>query len=60
MTYAAVCEIMLHLNNFTIFDDYSDGVYKLRASVYYERPAQTERDRELVNESLLMKVCSCQ
>ena len=56
MTYAAVCEIMLHLNNFTIFDDYSDGVYKIRASIYYERPSQIEQDKGVINDKEVLKV----
>jgi len=40
MTYAAVCEIMLHLNNFTIFDDYNEGTYRLRIAGYYEKGQQ--------------------
>ena len=42
MTYAASVEIILHLNQFTISDEYSEGIYKLRSSIYYEKPVQVE------------------
>lgn len=34
MTYAAIGEISIHLNEVTIGDTYSEGLYKLRISVY--------------------------
>ena len=40
MTYAALAEIALHLNEFTINDYHSEGLYQIRASVYYEKPVQ--------------------
>lgn len=40
MTYAALAEIALHLNEFTIHDYHSEGLYQIRASVYYEKPVQ--------------------
>jgi hypothetical protein len=42
MTYCGVAELLVHLNTFSIKDSYSDGVYKLRMSMYYEKPLQVE------------------
>ena len=48
MSYVGICEVMLHLNNFSIFDEYSDGYYKLKSSIYYEKlvPADNQKGKE--------------
>jgi hypothetical protein len=40
MTYAGLCEVALHLNDFKISDPYGEGYYRLRISIYYEKPDQ--------------------
>lgn len=42
MTYAATAEILIHLNEFSINDSYSEGIYRMRSSVYYEKTVQKE------------------
>ena len=56
MTYAALCEIALHLNEFTINDVHSEGLYQIRASIYYEKPIQLEDVTGNKKDTIEMKV----
>lgn len=41
MSYVSVHELMVHLNDFTISDEYAEAVYLVRISAYYE-PNRTQ------------------
>lgn len=56
MTYAALAEIALHLNEFTIHDYHSEGLYQIRASIYYEKPAQLSDFEGNKTDTVEMKV----
>lgn len=42
MTYAAIGELVFHLNEVTIGDTYSEGLYRLRISVFTETKGDIE------------------
>lgn len=56
MTYAALGEILLHLNDFTINDAHSEGIYRLRLTCYYEKPVQQREEGGNLADTLVMKV----
>ena len=51
MSYVGICEVMLHLNNFSIFDEYSIGKYKLSISGFYRKEEQTIKKDEVLIKS---------
>jgi hypothetical protein len=36
MTYASITEVILHLNDICIGDSYSEGIYRMRVSMFTE------------------------
>lgn len=56
MTYAALTEIILHLNEFKVHDEHSEGFYRLRVSCYYEKPVQYQEMDGSMQDSVELRV----
>jgi hypothetical protein len=42
MTYAATVDIGLLLGSLSITDENAEGIYKVRSSIFYEKPMQND------------------
>ena len=57
MTYAATVEIGLLLSSISITDQHAEGLYKIRSSIFYEKPMQND-DMSGVKHNLIEKQVS--
>lgn len=44
MTYTGLTDICVHMNEYKISDVYGEGIYRMRMSIYYEKPYQYIQD----------------
>lgn len=54
MSYSAIMEVLLHLNNYKIHDAYAEGRYRLRFSVYNEIQDSSNPKELIRGKNLLM------
>ena len=58
MTYAATVDIGVLLSSLSITDEHSEGIYKVRSSIFYEKPMQMDDAAGLKHNLVEKKVSS--